>query len=390
MMKRVLFLLLSVGTLFPVMLNAKELSSFVANRVNSAFVLQQQDNNVAAIELLERTKTRNDYDLGYVQRMLAVLYWQQEESDKTKRALVKAIESNGLPQPLLLSTQRMLGDILFSEQHYVLAIEQYTKLVSTLQSATEIDNAQQDSLLSSTLLRLAKANYQLQHWQVVLDTMARYQQLIPQLTTRERELLLGAYLALKQWKNALIVVENIKATEPKKARWWKYQIDLQLQLKQYSMALSSLKQYQRAGFSLTKRELMTMAQLYQQQGSPELAARIYQNDIDDKNAQDWATEAGYWQQAKAFSLALVAWNNARQKESRYHWSYVQLLMRDKQYQQVISELDLFNRLTQQQWLTKTEAYFYLGELEMARQSARRADDIKSDGQTAQWLAYFDR
>lgn len=109
-----------------------------------------------------------------------------------------------------------------------------------------------------------------------------------------------------------------------------------------------------------------MAQLYSKQGVPEKSAQIFHelNKASDVEAKDLAVEAQYWQQAREWEQSLKAWARATSKDSQYRWSYINLLMQNKQYKTALTQLDKLNSSARKE-LTSVQAYYRLGDKKKA-------------------------
>ena len=102
-----------------------KLSHSIAVKVQKANNLQLDDKVNQAIDLLVSLKPVEPYDKAFVQRMLGVFYWQQGNPSKAISNLSKAVKSGLLQDDQAWVTQRMLADILLSEQKYSQALQNY-------------------------------------------------------------------------------------------------------------------------------------------------------------------------------------------------------------------------------------------------------------------------
>ncbi|GAD88949.1 hypothetical protein VHA01S_012_00650 [Vibrio halioticoli NBRC 102217] len=384
-MKHLLLALALMISLIGGTAQAQTLSRNVATRVYQAYELQSNDHNDKAIKILQNISTSRVYDTSVVQRMLGILYWQQKQTHLSEKALSKAVEANGLPVEQHLETLRMLADIQLSNGHTRSAIKTYHEIIAQNNTHKIIAiNA-----IQQVWLRIAQGNYQLQQWQPVIDATNKYVALggAPQVSVLN--LRLGAELSLQKWHSALKTTLALRGYEPDITRWWLQTINLYLQLQDYPQALAALKQYQRAGFTLTETQRRMMAQLYSKQNVPFKAAEVFHalNKADNTQAKDLAIEAQYWQQAREWDKSLKAWARATEKESKYRWSYIQLLMQNKQYKTALTQLKK-QKTSSRTELTSVEAYYRLGDIPNALRHAQKANQINSTPSTINWVKYL--
>ncbi|GEA61495.1 tetratricopeptide repeat protein [Vibrio comitans] len=387
MMNRPFITLVLTAILFGSNVNAQELSRSTASRVHQAYELQSQGDDAKAIEVLEGVDSSRAFDTSYVQRMLGILYWQEAESAKAERALSHSVELKGLPAEQHIETQRMLADIQLSNGKMRQALDNYHQVIAQNKNLKSL----QPETVQQIWLRIGQANYQMESWTSVLNASKSYYSAGGKTTTSVLNLRLGAELSLKQWNNALKTTLVLRGLEPETERWWTQTLNLYLRVGNYQQALSTLKQYERAGFELTKDQFRMMAQLYSKQGVPEKSAQIFHdlNKGDTAKAKDLAVEAQYWQQAREWNESLNAWARASSKDSDYRWSYIQLLMQNKQYTTAVSQLSKVEESSRRE-LTRVEAYYRLGNREQALKHAQKANQIKSDRAALNWIRYLNQ
>lgn len=373
-----------VASLFAGTATAQELSRSVAGRVHQAFELQSEDQNAKAIEALEKVSSNKAFDISYVQRMLGILYWQEDQMAKAEAALTRSVDAKGLEPEQHIETQRMLADIQLSNGKTQQALNNYNSVMAQNKSL----NVLKAETVQQIWLRIGQANYQMENWKPVLSAVSSYYSAGGKTTVPVLNLRLGAELSLKQWNSAIKTTLALRGLEPEKESWWTQTINLYLRVGNYSQALATLKQYERAGFELDETQTRMMAQLYSKQGVPEKAAEIFNGlNASDASSKDLAIEAQYWQQAREWDQSLKAWARATSKDSQYRWSYINLLMQNKQYKTALAQLDKLNSSARKE-LTSVQAYYRLGDKKKALEHAQKANQIKSDQATISWIKYL--
>ncbi|MGR5252286.1 tetratricopeptide repeat protein [Vibrio astriarenae] len=360
---------------------AQELSQYSATRVMRANELSQDEKLNEAIVLLESIDSSRDYDKAFIARMLGVFYWQDGQSDNAIKQISYAVDSGLLKDDQAWSTEKMLADLLLSNQDYKQALKHYYPL---LESAPD-SAAKQD-----VYLRIAQSHYQNQDWKPTLTALTELHKL-QKTDVSTLSLRLGAELQLERWKSAIPTLEHLIDLEPKEVKWWRQLAGLQLRVKDEKGALATLALAKHQRLDLTQKELHLLAQLYAKRGVPEKAARlIAQLEGANTDVKLLREQASYWQQAKEWDKSVHIWLAAAKYEPDYHWNAAQILLQQQRYQQTLRTLDKVPGRAEQVALAKTRAYYKLNNLEDAIIQAKKADSIKVTNQSQSWIKYLEQ
>jgi len=155
--------------------NQPQLSQFTAAKVQLAQQLQQQEEFDEAIRLLSEITPRQAYDQAVVHRVLGIFYWQNENIPQAVNYLSMAVESDLLGAQQARITQRMLADILLSQQQFAAALPHYYQLIKQDQLAKQHQLTKQRSEDEAELwLRIGQAHYQLKQWPEVISAVNMY------------------------------------------------------------------------------------------------------------------------------------------------------------------------------------------------------------------------
>ncbi|PMH46117.1 hypothetical protein BCU68_08570 [Vibrio sp. 10N.286.49.B3] len=380
MIKRSLLILLT-GLLSTTTL-AAELSQYTAVRVQKAHQLQQEDNIAGAIDLLSKLESNRAYDNAYIARMLGVFYWQTGDIKSAIKQLTVAVKSGLLKDDQAWQTERMLADVLLTDQQFKKAIPHYYQL------AKSIPETQQGDEL---WLRITQSHYQIQEWQSVLSALKQYDQFGNPDELQPLSLKIGAELQLKQWQAAIKTVERLLILQPEEVNWWRQLVSLQLQLNRTHSALDSLALAKLQGVELSNQDLRLLAQLYAQRGIPERAALVLEAiDGSESDIDLIVDQAANWQNAKEWSKATQLWQKAAKQKPKYHWQVGQLLLQEGHYQQAI---DVFDRVPGKDKqvdvaLAKVRAFYKLEQLEPALIEAKKANNLKESREAKSWIKYL--
>lgn len=370
-----------------------ELSRYSASRVMQANEMAQNDDLTGAIKVLSDIDTTRQYDQAIIARMLGVFYWQNGQSSKAIEQINIAVKSGLLDDGQRWSTEKMLADLLLSEQRYREALTHYQNLLSYSQVFSTVNKDESDKQLhqstSDVKLRIAQSHYQLEDWASSIKAVDNLHKYTRNPTVSTLSIKLGSQLQLSQWKNAIPTVEEIIKLDTKEIKWWRQLVSLQLKLGQEKQALSSLVLIEQQRLGLNDQERYLIAQLYAKHGMPEKAARqISTLDEADTDTKLLKQQASYWQQAKEWNKATQAWLKLAKLETEYYWNAAQIMLQEGQYERALKTLKKVDGKAEQVALAKTRAFYKLERLDDALYQAKRANDIDPSNQANNWIQYL--
>lgn len=365
---------------------AQQLTQYNAAKVQRAIQLQQKEQLPEAIRVLAELSPSQAYDKAYIQRMLGVFHWQNGSNQSALKHLTAAVNSQQLQDEQAWVTQRMLADLLLTEQRFKEALPHYYHLTATLPEKQKIGDL---------WFRIAQTHYQVAEWDKVLSALKKHQKVETSNKKEDKRqvliLMLGAQLQGKYWKSAIPTLDALIELEPEQARWWQQLANIQLRLNQSNNALDTLVLAQRQGIALSESELNIVAQLYAQRGIPEKAAQVMGLLPDyESDKTILATQATYWQAAKEWDKAIETWKKAARIDAQYYWHVAQLQVQEGYYQQALNSVDKvknYNK-TDDIALVKTRAYYKLGKIELALVSAKQANDFTPSNEAKGWIQYL--
>lgn len=362
--------------------NAEELSQFTAGKVQRAHNLQQEEKLNEAIAVLADLNPRRSYDKAFVNRMLGIFYWQKGNINKAIQNLTLAVNSNLLADEQAWVTQRMLADILLSEEQFKTALPHYYALTHVIPETQKADEL---------WLRIAQTHYQIEQWPKVLTALKRYDALSEKVAIQPLTIKLGAQLQLKKWKESIPTLNGLILLEPNKTVWWQQLAGIQLRVGRSKDALDTLALAKHQGVALRQQDLKTLAQLYAQRGIPERAAQII-NELENaySDAKLLSDQAMYWQVAKEWDKAIAVWSKAAQLNAKYRWELAQLLLQEGHYHKALTELERVKRKDKQAdvELAKVRAYYKLENFDKAIIHAKQANNITPSSASKSWVKYL--
>ncbi len=380
-MKKVV-IALTLMLCMPVNASAEELSQFTAGKVQRAHNLQQEEKLNEAIVVLADLNPSRAYDKAFVNRMLGIFYWQKGNTNKAIQNLTLAVNSNLLADEQAWVTQRMLADILLSEEAFKAALPHYYALTHAIPESQKADEL---------WLRIAQTHYQIEQWPKVLSALKRYDVFSKKAEIQPLTIKLGAQLQLKKWKASIPTLNSLILLEPNKTVWWQQLAGIQLRIGRSNDALDTLALAKHQGVALRQQELKTLAQLYAQRGIPERAALII-NELENahSDAKLLSDQAMYWQVAKEWDKAIAVWSKAAQLNAKYRWELAQLLLQEGHYHKALTELERVKRKDKQAdvELAKVRAYYKLENFDKAIIHAKQANNITPSSASKSWVKYL--
>ncbi|MGF1762900.1 tetratricopeptide repeat protein [Aliivibrio kagoshimensis] len=376
-------------------LNAQQLNRYTALKVQQATVLQQQDKLEQAITILTEHKPSSKYDQAFVGRVLGVYLWRDNKPNEAIIALENAISLHALSVESQWKTQRMLADILFSEQQYKRSIGHYQQLTaSSFESKGKDKNAKQQQKNNEIFLRIATANYQLQRWTETLSTLNKYQPADRNDQLQVLKLTVVAQLNVKHWQSAERTLAMLINMEPNEPNWWRQQVAVQFQLKRSSEALITYSLAKQQGVAFRVSDYKALSQLYAQQKMPERAARISDEMMQafptTRTEQQLIYLATYWQQAKEWNRAIKVWTELNSINAKHSWPLAKLQLQQGNYQSSLNTLTSAKTYAdpQQFALVHIRVLYKLHQYEKALLAAKRFNEQFPSESAKSWVTYL--
>jgi tetratricopeptide (TPR) repeat protein len=358
-----------------------------ATQVSKAYELEQEDKLSEAIKLLEGLKPSANYDKAYVARMLGIYYWQAEQADKAVKQLQIAVNTGAFEDEQGWQTERMLAELLLSEDKPEQALVHFNQLTKT----AEANNISKDQI-TGVWLNKARTHYLLQQWKPLLAAINEYHRRDNTPKLQPLSLQLTGEMQLKRLKSAILTTQKLLALQPDNLMWWQQLSSLYMQTRQYKLALATLVSAERAGIELPENLQVSKAQLYSQQGIPEKAAQSYANlQVKESDIDTIIKQARHWQMAREWSNAQTAWLAAARLNGKYYEEVARLELQQGAFKQALSSLNKVTDINQQEkLLLQVRAYVGLKDYAKATKVAQAAHREKPTTQTADWLQYLEQ
>lgn len=382
-----LLILVSSWVLTP-NVSASSLSQPIFGKVQNALSFVEKGKSEKGLFILETLHLRSAYDKAYVNKLLGVLYWEQQRGKDAIEALTLAVKLETLERSEQIKTQKMLADILLSESRYQDALVHYYALLGekTLRAQEQAE----------IWLRVANGHFYLNAFKKALAAMNKHLN-VASPTVSALSLKLAIEQKSEKWTDSTQTLKYLIALEPMKKTWWLQLTQSYQKLNDPKSMLKTLILSERRGVSLSDPERQMLAQLYAQEGVPQKAAEIL-STRNKKNAtlQSTVLEASFWQQAKEWEKAMLAWKKAAKINHQYAWNLAQLQIQEEQYKAALETLaplpfkekSVSKEKAAQIEITRTHAYHKLGQIQSALIHAQKAHALSASPYTKSWLEYL--
>ncbi|GLT16183.1 tetratricopeptide repeat protein [Vibrio algivorus] len=383
-------------SLFAVSFNssAAGVTPYTGKKLTQASELAQNDHLDKAIKVLTSYDPKADYDKAFVNRVLAIYYWQAEQPKSSITALKKAVGLNVLEPKVQWQANRMLGDILYSEQDFANAAKEYRNTLAVKYTPSGADKTQFKKDTNEVYFRLAAAYYQQQQWAQVRSSVIRYQAPDAKKRLQALRMQVIAEFRLKQWGNAEGTLTHLIRLEPNNKAWWQQQISTQLQQHKNQSALETYSLAKKHNLEFTANDYKSLSQLYAQNKIPERGARIleemFQAYPESKTVTNQKTQAYYYQMAREWPQAIASWEALAKRDAQYYWPLTQLYIQQKDYNkanQVIDKAQPYAKKSEF-GLAKIQLLYRLEKYNDALAEAKRLNEVQPSASAQTWIVFL--
>ncbi|WP_086984645.1 tetratricopeptide repeat protein [Vibrio aphrogenes] len=380
--------------LLPLNSFAAGLTPYAGAKLAQANDLAQKDHLDKAIEVLRDFDPSTDYDKAFVQRVLAIYYWQAEQPKSSISSLRKAVGFKALEPKVQWQANRMLADILYSQQDFAHSVKEYRNTLAIKYTPTAQEKPQFSKDVNEVYFRLAAAYYQQQQWDQVRSAIVKYKAPDTRKRLQALRMQVIAELRLKQWAHAEGTLSNLIRIEPNNKAWWQQQISVQLQQRKNTSALDTYALAKKQNVEFSASDYKTLAQLYAQNKIPERGARILQEMFeafpDSKTQQNQKTQAYYYQMAREWPQAIQTWEALAQRNSKYNWPLTQLYLQQKHYQKAAQVIEKAKPYANKKdySLAKIQLLYRLTQYNDALAEAKRLNEEMPSDSAQTWIVFL--
>jgi tetratricopeptide (TPR) repeat protein len=350
---------------------------------------QAYDAALSALRDLLRDVQQRPYEEAVVLQTLGYVQVSREAYPAAIRALEQSLALQQLPDD---TQQRLRYDLA---QLYV-AEDQAGKAAQILETWFQ----QADQPPAEAYVLLGHAYAQQQQYRKAIPPLVKAIALADKPHADWYEALLAMHYELQSYPDCVPLLENMIRLFPQRHRYWQQLAGVQLALKDYDAALTTLELAYRDGALKKEQQLIQLVQLYLYTGIPYKAARLLEDQLRTggikNNARHRELLARAWSSARQRIQAMQALENAISAEStpELRLRLAQWYFEDERWQAAASILeplvhDKTTGSTGQAWLLLGIARFEQNDRVAAREAFLNAAQSSDTGTSAQqWLEFI--
>ena len=346
----------------------------VGKQVQKAFELYSEDDIQGALDILLDISLSKAYDTAYVSRMIAVMYATLGDNEElTIKYLKEAIAPDLLNEMEQGESIKLLADMQLQTKAYKDALTNYYAWMDFTGKSD-----------GQTWIKIANAYYELKQLDKVIEPADKAIAAFgPEKPNQNPYILkVTAYYELKDYKNAVDVLETVVQLFPENKQWWTQLPMFYLMIEDYEKATQTLDLAYELGHLTKDTQIKTLASLYSQSDAPYRAARLLEKYIssgvikrDDVNI---ATLANAWHSAQEIDKAATYFGElAKMTGSAADYrKHGMLLKQDEQFSKAVVSLnkaiDLGISGSGRIYMSIAESYFYLEKYKEAYAAIQKA------------------
>jgi len=267
-------------------------------KMSKVVELETAGDRVGATEILEgiNLKRAKPYGRARILQMLGSFAAGEEDFEKALEYLEACVAEDALPPVEQLRSLYLVGQLQTM-------LERYDDAIVTLESWI----AQVEAPAPSSYYTLAVTYYQAER---AADALAPAKKAVD-LADEPREawyrLLLSLYLERQEYTEALVLLDDIILTYPKKA-YWGQMAAIYSELDQMSRSLAVQQLAKLEGFITEDRDLTRLAQMFMVEGIPHRGAAVMKQGLEDGSIeptkQAYQTYSDTLLQSREWALAV--------------------------------------------------------------------------------------
>ena len=361
----------------------------IGKKVTKAFELYSADKVVEAIEVLEKIKTKKQFDRAYVDRFLGNLYAAQDGQAKTAiNYLSSAVKPDLLNATEQAQAIRLLADLQMQERMYAACLLTYQQWMDF--------TGRQDK---AVYLRMSQAKYELKQYADMIPLLDKAIAIAKSPDKNAYVLKLSSYYECKDYKNSIKVLETLVKLFPEDSRWWPQLGMFYMMVEDYSRALATMDLAYKQGLLTKPNQVKALSQLYYNNNVPYKAAKILEKHIDDglierdlrmvtqlansyRAAKEYDTAAKYYAEAGAF-----------ENDPEMYRKQGNMLLQKERYKDAITalekSLELGTKKKGSVHMMMAESYLYQNKLRSAYKYIKLAEqDPKTKKNAKSWAGYI--
>lgn len=372
------------------------MSEAVYNRMNTAFELIGEEAYAEARERFQDLAESNlsEFEQATVEQALGFLASQREDY---RAAIAHFSEAVRLDQ---LRNEAHFSMILQIAQLHN-ALEEYDEALEQLDFWFCVSDEEAQRVAEVWVLK-ASLHLQKEEYGQALTAIDEAIGRVDAADESWYRLKLGILLELDRFADAVDVLKILVSLDPDRKQYWLQLSGAHSELGNTAESMAALRLAYRRGLLDKEGEIVQLAGLLQEMGSPRQAGEVMQEGIEngyiEATARNWELTAGAWYQAREMDRALAAFEaaGALSNSGKIDFQRASIMSAEEQWEGVRSAAiralekgGLTERQEGNAHLLIGMAHFNLGRLDQAEQAFNQASNYGTLQQAArEWLKHI--
>lgn len=367
---------------------SRAMSQRVGKKVAASYELFDLDKIPEAIALLEEIEAKDDFDKASVNRYLGSMYATIEEMDKAEKHIRLAVEADALNESDHAGALKLLAGLVLQAGKYDEAVKYY---YAWMEFTGDSD--------ADTWARIASAYYSSKNYSKVIEPANNSIKEYKKPNKNPYVLKVQAYYELKEYQNAVDVLEAAVLALPEDAVFWTQLATFYTLVEDYKKSLETFDLSYKLGFLTKSNQIRALASLYRQFDMPYKAAMLIEKHIASgllkKNEANLTTLAAAWQSAMHIDKSARYYGELAKlsNDAKHYNQQGMLLKQDEQFSKAIialnKALELGYKYEGAIHMAIAESYFYLEKYKEAYAAVKKASkDPKTKKMARGWTGFI--
>lgn len=367
---------------------SRAMSAFTGKKVRSAYELFEKEQVAEAVAELKEIEAKDPFDQAMVHRYIGGFLATIEKMDEAEKYIQLAVDADVLNTADHASAMKDLAGLKLQGNKYKEAIKYYYDWMDFTGKSDP-----------DTWARIASARFSLKEYKKVIEPADNAIKTYKKPNKNPYILKLQAYYELKQYRNAVKVLEAAVLALPKEETFWTQLGNFYLLIEDYKKALYTLDMAYKQGFLKRESQLKTLASLYSQLDVPYKAAvlidKYMKSGVIKKSESNLALLAGAWQRSMHIDKAASTYSRlAKISNDPKHYNQAGMLYKqDEQFTKALSSLSKALELGFKKkgaiHMAMAESYFYLEKYKQAYAEINKAmKDPKTKKVAKGWKGFI--
>ncbi|OED43029.1 hypothetical protein ACH42_11115 [Endozoicomonas sp. (ex Bugula neritina AB1)] len=374
---------------------APELRQITYKYIQKAQEQMAEDDMTGAKASLEHVLGKvqsKKFDRAAVNQMLGVVYANQEDYDKALKHFVAALADDGLHLPAAQQVRYNLAQLQMMRGQYKEGIATLKIWMSNLEDGVAVP--------ARAWIMMANGYSRLSDWKSVIDPAKKAIAASEKPPEPWYTLLLAAHYELKEFPQAITVLETLVMIAPQKKRYWMQLSGMNMSLKRDAAALSALRAAYRHGLYDKESDYTQLANFMTYRKVPYQAGVVYQDGIDKgvvvKSFENYKRLANFWTHAKETDKAILAYYDALRlnKDADLQLRLGRMLAQSERFDELLTLANdpaenIQDKHRGEFLFLSGMAHYQLGNTSKSLDLMRQAADIKSSrGKANSWIGFL--